>query len=687
MSTSLSTNPLRPVSALLLAALAGSAAAAVAPQDEPRRGLQAVDPGVEVPIRLVDHAVEVVIHNGFADVLVAQTFRNPNPADLEAVYRLPLPERAVLSEISIRRGEETVQHGEVVARDRARQVYESERQQGNDAGLAETDEYRWFTFRFTNIPAAGEVTIRHRYYQPLELDHGVGRFVYPREPGGTEDPAARAFWDDNVDAGGHRFRFACELKSAWPVRELRLPGHHDRATIEQPGEGRWTARFEEPSSALRDVVVYYRLADDLPGRVELIPYRPSADEPGYFMMVLTPGLDLQPRLDGVDYTFVLDTSGSMSAKLGTLADGVRRALGRLNPTDRFRLVTFSTDAREIQGLTPATPEQVRAAIERVAGLQSSGSTNLHDGLRLGLRKLDDDRAACVVLVTDGVANTGVIEPKAFHELSRKHDVRVFGFLMGNSSNWPLMEIVCDASGGFYQSVSNQDDIVGQILLAKEKMVHESLHDAELTIRGVRTFDTTDGMLGKIYHGEQLVIFGRYAGGGRATLTLDARLTGQDRTYATTIDFPEIATDHPELERLWAMNRVEDLQRRRMIDEVTPEEAGDAIRDLGVSYQIVNDETAMLILDDAAFQRHGIDRANRERVAREEAARRQRAQQAAVPSRRVDAQQPMWNRPANGLNGGRSRGSGSGSGSVGPWFLLPLLAMLLAARRVRRPTAA
>ncbi|MEZ5364030.1 MAG: hypothetical protein R2748_17245 [Bryobacterales bacterium] len=47
-------------------------------------------------------------------------------------------------------------------------------------------------------------------------------------------------------------------------------------------------------------------------------------------------------------------------------------------------------------------------------------------------------------------------------------MRVFGFLMGNSANWPLMRTIADSSGGFYTSVSNADDIVGQILLAKDK---------------------------------------------------------------------------------------------------------------------------------------------------------------------------------------------------------------------------
>lgn len=48
---------------------------------------------------------------------------------------------------------------------------------------------------------------------------------------------------------------------------------------------------------------------------------------GTFMLVVTPGEDLQPIREGRDWIFILDVSGSMAGKYATLADGVRRALG------------------------------------------------------------------------------------------------------------------------------------------------------------------------------------------------------------------------------------------------------------------------------------------------------------------------------------------------------------------------
>ena len=45
-------------------------------------------------------------------------------------------------------------------------------------------------------------------------------------------------------------------------------------------------------------------------------------------------------------------------------------------------------------------------------------------------------------------------------------MRVFGFLLGNSTNWPLMESIARASGGFYEALSNDDDLVSRLALVR-----------------------------------------------------------------------------------------------------------------------------------------------------------------------------------------------------------------------------
>ena len=615
----------------------------------------------ELPIQIQEHHVAVSILDGFARTEVSQTFSNPNAKDLEAIYSFPIPKSASLAEMTIQAGETRLE-GEVVKKDEAQKAYEEERDSGSDAGLARQDTYKTFEFLVARVPANGEASFRFVYYQPLELDTGVGRYVYPLEDGGT-DELARAFWEKEETV--HRaFSFHLELSSSWPVADARMPGIEAAASLRKVDAGHWTADVDSEGGAKldRDIVFYYRLEDDLPGRVELIPYRASADGPGTFMLVLTPGVDLAPLSNGADYEFVLDVSGSMEGKLQTLVDGVVRVLGSLQPKDRFRVVAFASTAWEVVPWTTATPPDVARALKKVKSMQIRGGTNLYEGIKLGLTKLDADRATSLVLVTDAVANEGEVDPRKFHDLLKASDIRVFGFLLGNSANWPLMRTIADASGGFYAPVSNADDIVGQLLLAKQKITHEAMHDAKLTLGGVRTHDVS-AMRAKVYHGQQLVLFGRYSEPGTLDIRLDARITGQDQVYQTTAELPAIATEHPELERLWALDKIEAIQLQTDLGQVSANESRDAIADLGVAYQIVTDHTSMLVLRDDAFERRGIDRKNRDRTAREHEAQAQRAA-APVVSHRVDTQAPAFPQRAHSV--------GHGGGAIDPLTLVAAL---------------
>jgi len=651
------------------------------------------------PIQIKEHIVNVVIDNGFARTEVVQTFFNPNDKDLETVYSFPVPSSASLSEITIWNRDRTL-NGEVIEAQEAKKVYAEERDQGNDAGLGECSctkkkddvEYNSYKFSVSPVRAKSETKIRFVYYQPLTIDSGMGRYIYPLQEGGTA-AAAASFWMRNPKVEQH-FTVNVELRSGWPVDEVRTPGADD-AKVTKLADGHYKVVVDRAAAELsHDFVFYYRLAENLPGRVELMTYKPKADEPGTFMMTVTPGDDLSPigvsaspaqasgmtyseaitvsSTAGADYIFVLDVSGSMREKLPTLARGVQQALTQFRTGDRFRIFTFSGRASELtNGFVNANPESVAEWSAKVQQLREQGGTNVYAGLEAGLHAVEADRATSILLVTDGVTNEGIVDPKEFYTLLKKYDVRVFGFLMGNNSNWPLMRLIAETSGGFYDAVSNDGDIIGAILLAKSKIVSEAMHDATLTIDGVKTFDRTDDVPRKIYRGQQLVIFGRYEKGGPANVTLAAKMTGQDATYRTQFDFPEVSTEYPELVRMWAMAGIERAVMKENAGLASAAEAEKVIRTIGIAYQLVTDYTSMIVLSDGDFAKRGIARTNKQRIDVEEQARSSRG---GPRSNRVDAGRPMFNGPAQTTKGG---------GAVDPMTALLAVTATVAFFRRRR----
>ncbi|GFE64676.1 VIT and vWA domain-containing protein [Litoreibacter roseus] len=721
------------VSSLALAASLGVAPLVISPAAEAAGLLTPA--GTQQPLELADHEVQVVLEDGYAITTIEQRFANPGAAAAEARYSFPVPEKAAVTEFTYWIDGQPVV-GEVIERERGRQIYEDERAAGREAAIAEQDNHYAFDMRVTPVPAGGDVMVRLTYVQPARLEGGIGRYVYPLERQSTNEDRI-AFWDMSEDITG-RFAFDMELRTDYPIEAVRLPAHPNahtertadgwrislgdgRNVIDLPAqddagtapvltptahnpdaESEWDAiggsevildgaviesgvEGEMPVSARRmdahstrldtDIVLYWRQVANQPARVDLVPYKADAEGRGTFMLTLTPGMDLGPITGGRDFAFVLDVSGSMGSKLSTLGEGVARALAQLTPEDRFSIVTFSDNARDLTGgLVSATPENVARWTAGARALQTEGSTNLYAGLDLAIRSLDADRTGAIVLVTDGEANVGVTETKRFLDLVQNQDTRLFTAVMGTGANRPLLEPMTRLSGGTSVSVSNSDDVLGVLVEAANKVGYEALNGLNIELDAVegdvRIADIQAEDIRTLYRGEQLSVLGRYWGEGDVRVTLTGEIAGESVQYETVASLPKTATRNPEIERLWAFQAIENRMEQMALLGESADMKTDVI-DLSVEHGVLTPLTAMVALRQERFEELGIERRNRDRVETETNAAAQRAG-APVQSNRTDTTQPMFQSPAPNYTPTRSGGGGGGSGNVG------ILGMILAA---------
>lgn len=697
-----------------------------------------------------EHHVNVVIEDSYAVTSIEQVFHNPSPQHLEAIYSFPVPEKAAVGEFTYWIDGKPVT-GEVVAKQQAREIYNQQKQSGNEAALVEQDDYKTFDINVTPVKPNADVRVKLVYVQPAHIDTGVGHYLYPLEDGGVDDQK-NAFWSRN-EAVDVKFSFNLTLRSSYPIDSVRLP-QHSQAAIKQTSATEWQISMTNQSSqqqpaqqnnALisaadsvasngtingaidgttinsttngsaistqaddsvastqlmppgnqfanagpvanldKDILLYWRHAQGLPGRLDLISYKSATDTQGTFKLTLTPGDDLAPIHGGRDWVFVLDVSGSMQGKYSTLVEGVRQGLAKLRPDDRFKVVLFNNRTEDLSnGFQPATTQAIEPILQRLEQYSPGSGTNLYAGVARGLKGLNADRSTAMILVTDGVANVGVTEKKRFLKLMDKADIRLFTFVMGNSANQPLLQGMTEVSNGFAISVSNADDIVGQLMLATSKMTHQALHGVELKFNGTKVTDLTDRDINTLYRGEQLTLFGHYRKAGPVKVTLSGKAGSEDRIYSTEVMLPQQSTLHPELERMWAYATIENLQAQQ---DYLGENADtkQAITDIAVQYDLVTNQTSMIVARDEVFQQLGIDRNNSERVAREHQARaerQQKAQKQGARDNRADKQQPMFSpsKPSPSL-GGNSSG---GSGAIGHWVLLLIASLLLVQYRNNR----
>ncbi len=624
-------------------------------------------------LSIQQHHVNVLVEDGYVTTTVEQVFHNPSNTQLEAKYSFPVPERAAVGEfVYWINGQPVI--GEVVAKQQAKKIYQQQKQAGNHVALTEQDSYRTFDSLIYPVKANADVRIKLVYIQAAHLDTNTGRYLYPLEDGGV-DEQTNSFWSRN-EVVKESFSFNMDIRSSYPLDGVRLPKHAN-AIVTQLSPQQWTValsssaqvdegsgQYQPAASLSDDILVYWRLEEGLPGSVDLVSYRHPDSAQGTFMLTLTPGDDLPPVQGHRDWTFVLDVSGSMEGKYSTLLEGVRQALVKLPPEDRFRLITFNDKARDMTaGYQLITTENVTRYVDQLQKNGTGGGTNLYAGLEKGLNRLDDDRSTAIVLVTDGVANVGVTEKKTFLKLVQENDVRLFTFIMGNSANRPMLQEMTELSNGFAASISNADDVIGQVMLATSKLNHASMRDIEVSIQGGRVSDLTPEQINTVYRGQQLVLLGHYFEAGTAEVVLRGKVGAQERVYKTQVELADVSKDNPELERLWAYSKIEALQQKMDylgVDADTEQ----AITDLAVQYGLVTDYTSLLVVEEEVFEQLGIKRTNKQRVNKEQQARQQRSQREGVQDNRADSKQPMFQ---------QSRAS-TGGGAIDSSLLLILLVL-------------
>ena len=140
------------------------------------------------------HHVTVSIDNQVASTHVDQVFVNPAPVDLEGSYIFPLPADAVVSDFAMWVDGKRLD-GQVLDKDKAKQVYLNIVNQRRDPALLEYIGRGAFQARVFPIPAHGEKRIELDYKQVLPADGGLIRYVCPLN---TEKFSAQPLGDVSV---------------------------------------------------------------------------------------------------------------------------------------------------------------------------------------------------------------------------------------------------------------------------------------------------------------------------------------------------------------------------------------------------------------------------------------------------------------------------------------------------------
>ncbi|HET7470642.1 MAG TPA: VWA domain-containing protein [Gemmatimonadales bacterium] len=188
----------------------------------------------------------------------------------------------------------------------------------------------------------------------------------------------------------------------------------------------------------------------------------------------------------INVALVLDRSGSMSgAPLEAAKTAAARFVSFLAPQDRLSVVVFDDDVHTIFGPAAGGAD---AAAEAIGRVQAGGSTNLSGGWLKGRTLVEQGRVEGtnrVLLLTDGQANQGIVEPTrliglAHHASKARVSTTCIGF--GRDFNEDLLESMARAGAGNYWYVESDDQMAGIFDGEIEGLVALAAQNVEVEVR-------------------------------------------------------------------------------------------------------------------------------------------------------------------------------------------------------------
>lgn len=176
-----------------------------------------------------------------------------------------------------------------------------------------------------------------------------------------------------------------------------------------------------------------------------------------------------PRTDRipVNVALVLDRSGSMSGenKFELARQAVEQALGMLRPEDRFSLVVYDNEVDVLASSRAATHAARREAIRALRDVSPRGTTDLSGAWFRGCEQvaalLSDQTVSRVMLLTDGLANCGIMDrgELAYHASElRQRGIATSTFGVGSDFDERLLRDMAHEGGGNFYFISSPTQI-------------------------------------------------------------------------------------------------------------------------------------------------------------------------------------------------------------------------------------
>jgi Ca-activated chloride channel family protein len=548
-------------------------------------------------------SVLVNISGIIADVLVTQVYRNEGKRPLEAIYIFPASTRAAVYGMKMRIGDRTIT-AKIDRREDARRQYEEAKEAGKSASLLEQQRPNVFQMNVANILPSDVIKVELRYTELLVPTDAVYGFVYPtvvgpRYTNQLEEEASQSdLWTKNpylhqAESPPYTFSIDVNIAAGLPIKDVSCPSHKINVNYERPSFSAIRLHPSEKYGGNRDFILNYRLAG---GRIEtgLLLYEGEAEN--FFLLMLQPPKRVHERLiPPREYIFIVDVSGSMHGfPLNISKKLLRDLIGKLRPVDRFNVLLFAGGSSLMSNHSlPATPENIRRAIDIIERQRGGGGTELLPALRRGLLlPKTEGYSRSIIIATDGYVS---VEAEAF-DLIRKNlgNANIFPFGIGSSVNRHIIEGMARVGMGEPFIITKPEEAPEKARKFMELIKSPVLTGIEVDFGQFQVYDVEPASIPDVLANRPVIVFGKWRGKARGHIELRG-ITGAV-PFSKRIEVEEFKPSESSLalRYLWARHRItllSDYNKLSPQDERVRE-----VTNLGLTYNLLTAYTSFVAVD-------------------------------------------------------------------------------------------
>jgi Ca-activated chloride channel homolog len=588
------------------------------------------DPAI---LSLEEMEITIRIDNGDARVYVKQIFANHTPHIEEGNYIFALPTRATVSDFAVWDGPTRIP-AVILERKRAEEIYNQLKRQSIDPGLLQMGERgaeeakrsAVFSARIVPIAAFGTKRLEFEYHEAIPVENLKSYFAVPLRPDAYQAQAARRLWINfelrsghaiaNFQAAAKTFPLTFDEKNAHLVR-----GHFEGQNVNLTEDFVATFELDRAASDTLQVLTYRNPISGQPSPTETAPVR-STNEPGFFAAEALLGTGQRAPTSGngaaqssgpaKTLVILFDTSLSMQwEKLERSYQALETLLRTLQPTDRFNLILFNSQAQTFQPAPVAADAGgIQRTLDFVRASRLRGGTDLQQALETALKQCSGATSGnpYLVLLSDGGATRGTIQNgrlAAWYEASWKRvpesqRPKTYILGVGDDANLPLLRMLA-RQDGLLENVLSTEPIDFKLTSFLSKIGRSPIGQLRLEVAPEAAVDTVYPLQDSAFSGSLATWVGRYQKPQQDVgFTMRGVRDGTPVEMTKKASLPRESAEHPQLPRLWARARVDALLEK-ISREGEDQASIDEIIRLARQYKFVTPYTSFLAVPRALLR--------------------------------------------------------------------------------------